>query len=68
MVQSTEFTTSMKHLFSSTTLSKGHVLKISINCSVMKEEKKIIKQHQKKMERSLQERGKKEDISVNSGS
>ena len=46
----------MNDLLSSTTLFKGYVLKISMNCSVLKEEKKIIKRHQKKLDTLLEER------------
>ena len=50
-----QHTTSMNYLLSSTTLFKGYVLMISINCSVLKEEKKIIKQH---LDTLLEERDK----------
>ena len=50
-----QHTTSMNYLLSSTLLFKGYVLMISINCSVLKEEKKIIKQH---LDTLLEERDK----------
>ena len=50
-----QHTTSMNYLLSSTTLFKGYVLMISINCSVLNEEKKIIKQH---LDTLLEERDK----------
>ena len=50
-----QHTTSMNYLLSSTTLFKGYVLMISINCSILKEEKKIIKQH---LDTLLEERDK----------
>ena len=40
----------METLSSSTTFFKGIVLRISINRSVLKDEKKIVKRHQKKLE------------------
>ena len=39
----------MEKLLASTTFFKGAVLKISINCSVIKEEKLVLKRHQKKL-------------------
>ena len=50
-----QHTTSMNYLLSSATLFKGYVLMISINCLVLKEEKKIIKQH---LDTLLEERDK----------
>ena len=61
-----QYTTSMNYLLSSTTLCKGYVLKISINRLVLKEEKKIIKQHQKKLDILLEERDKNRGVSTNS--
>ena len=58
-------TTSMNDLLSSTTLFKGYVLKISINRSVLKEEKKIIKRHRKKLDTLLEERDKNREILTN---
>ena len=55
----------MNDLLSSTTLFKGYVLKISMNCSVLKEEKKIIKRHQKKLDTLLEERDETRGISTN---
>ena len=59
------YSTSMNDLLSSTTLLKGYVLKISMNRSVLKEEKKFIKRHRKKLDTLLEERDKNRGISTN---
>ena len=51
--------------FFSKTLFKGYVLKISINCLFLKEEKKIIKQHWKNLDPLLEVRDKNLGISTN---
>ena len=55
----------MNDLISSITLFKGYALNISINCSVLKEKKRIIKRHQKKLDSLLEERDKNRGISTN---
>ena len=43
-----DFKTAMENLLVSTTFFKGVVLEISINFSVIKQEKLVLKRHQKK--------------------
>ena len=47
-VMKNDFKTAVENLLASTTFFKGVVLKISINRSVTKEEKLVLKRHQKK--------------------
>ena len=51
-----QYTRSMNYLISCFLLFKGYVLNRSINCSVLKEEKKIIKRHRKKFDNLLEKR------------
>ena len=51
-----ELSDSMETLSSSTAFFKSIVLRISINRSVLKDEKKIVKRHQKKLENLLKEK------------
>ena len=60
-----DLTTSMKNLSSTTTLFKSIILRIPINSrSVLKDEKKIIKRHQNKLQSLLDEKN-KENIQAN---
>ena len=52
----------MEKLLASTTFFKGAVLKISINCSVIKEEKLVLKRHQKKLYILLKDKNESSDI------
>ena len=56
------FKTSMENLLVSTTFFKGVTLKISINRSVIKEEKAVLKCPQKKLDSLLKEKNKLNDI------
>ena len=60
-----QYTNLMNDLLSSTTLFESYVLQISMNHSVLKEEKKIIKRYRKKLDTLLQERDKNRGISTN---
>ena len=60
-----QYTNLMNDLLSSTTLFESYVLQISMNRSVLKEEKKIIKRYRKKLDTLLQERDKNRGISTN---
>ena len=53
---------SMKTLSSSTIFIKRIILRISINRSVLKDEKKIIKRHQKKLDSLIKEKNKENNI------
>ena len=57
-----DFKMAMENLLASATLFKGVVLKISINCSVIKEEKLVLKRHQKKLDNLLKEKNELNDI------
>ena len=54
-----------KALSSSTTFFKSIILRISINQSVLKDEKKIIKHHQNKLDNLIKERNKENNINKN---
>ena len=56
------FRTSMNNLLASTTFFKGIVLKISINQSVIKEEKRVLKYYQKKLDNLIKEKNELNDI------
>ena len=58
-------TTSMENLSSTTTLFKSIILRISINRSLLKYEKKIIKRHQNKLQSLLNEKNKENIIRIN---
>ena len=58
-------TTSMENLSSTTTLFKSIILRISINRSLLKYEKKIIKRHQNKLQSLLNEKNKENIIQIN---
>ena len=58
-------TTSMENLSSTTTLFKSIILRISINRSLLKYEKKIIKRHQNKLQNLLNEKNKENIIQTN---
>ena len=58
-------TTSMENLSSTTTLFKSIILRISINRSLLKYEKKIIKRHQNKLQSLLNEKNKENIIQTN---
>ena len=53
---------SMKALSSSTIFIKHIILRISINRSVLKDEKKIIKRHQKKLDSLIKEKNRENNI------
>ena len=56
---------SMKVLSLSTTFFKSIILRISINQSVLKDEKKIIKRHQKKLDSLINEKNKENNLHEN---
>ena len=56
------FRTSMNNLLASATFFKGIVLKISINQSVIKEEKRVLKYYQKKLDNLIKEKNELNDI------
>ena len=58
-------TTSMENLSSTATLFKSIILRISINRSLLKYEKKIIKRHQNKLQSLLNEKNKENIIQTN---
>ena len=60
-----ELCDSMKVLSSSTTFFKSIILRISINRSVLKDEKKIIKRHRKKLDSLIKEKNKENNIHEN---
>ena len=60
-----ELCDSMKALSSSTTFFKSIILRISINRSVLKDEKKIIKRHRKKLDSLIKEKNKENNIHEN---
>ena len=60
-----DLTTSMENLSSATTLFKSMILRISINRSVLKDEKMIIKHHQKKLQSLLDGKNKENNIQAN---
>ena len=60
-----ELSDSKETLSSSTTFFKSIVLRISINRSVLKDEKKIVKCHQKKLENLLKEKNIENNIDEN---
>ena len=60
-----DLTTSMENLSSATTLFKSIILRISINWSVLKYEKKIAKRLQKKLQSLLDEKNKENNIQLN---
>ena len=55
----------MENLSSATTLFKSIILRISINLSLLKDEKMIIKRHQKKLQSLLDEKNKENKIQAN---
>ena len=57
-----DLTTSIESLSSATTLFKSIMLRVSISLSVLKDEKKIIKRHQKKLQSLLDEKNKQNNI------
>ena len=57
-----DFKTVMENLLPSTTFFKGVVLEISISFSVIKQEKLVLKRHQKKLDNLLKEKNKLNDI------
>ena len=57
-----DLTTSIENLSSATTLFKSIMLRVSISLSVLKDEKKIIKRHQKKLQSLLDEKNKQNNI------
>ena len=60
-----DLTTSMENLPYATTLFKSIILRTSINRSVLKDEKMIIKRHKKKLQSLLDEKNKENNIQVN---
>ena len=59
-----ELCDSMKALSSSTTFFKSIILRISINRSVLKDEKKIIKRHRKKLDSLIKEKNKENNMKI----
>ena len=57
-----DFKMALENLLASTTFFKGVVFKISINRSVIKEEKLVLKRHQKNLDNLLKEKSELNDI------
>ena len=60
-----DLTTSMENLSSATSLFKSIIRRISINRLVLKDEKKIIKRHRKKLPSLLDKKNKENNIQAN---